>query len=227
MTPTRELHPFHEDGATAAALGRLLVRRETPDPDAFDAVADRYGVDPVRLEAVVYRLGVGNEIDDLPGRVDPDTVSHRTAPDWLVGRDPIVRERDGIRDPEARARADPTRELSFEAWLLIEAAKEGRRTIRRRLESVLDDGVETLSVATYAVLGASPFPERVLFVGVAYPVNANEPAAVSAVPDPPPFPFDDVEAALSGTVDARVEAEDEAFVVRNLPVAAFEEYRTH
>ena len=226
MTPTHELHPFHEDGATAAALGRLLVGREAPDPDPFHAVADRFGVDPVRLEAAVYRLGVENEIEGLPGRVDPDTVSHRTAPAFLADRDPVVRERDGIHDPEARAHADPTRELSFEAWLLVEAAKEGRRTIRRRLESTLDNA-ETLSVQTRAVLGASPFPERVLFVGVASPVNANDPGKISAVSDPPPVPFADVEAILPWTVDVRVEAEDEAFVVRNLPVAAFEEYRTH
>ena len=227
MTATRELHPFHEDATVAAALGRLLVRREAPDSEPFDAVADRFGVDPVRLEIAVYRLGVESEIDGLSGRVDPETVPCRTAPAFLADRDSVVRERDGVRDPEARARADPTRELSFEAWLLVEAAKEGRRTVRRRLENTLGDDAETLSVQTRAVLGASPFPERVLFVGVAYPVNANGPGKISAVQEPPPFPFGDVEAALPRSIDVRVPSGDETFVVRNLPVAAFEEYHTH
>ena len=211
----------------ARALGRLLVRRESPDPDPFDAVADRFGVDPVRLETAVYRLGVEAELDGLPGRVDPKAVQHRTAPATLAGRDPIVRERDGTRDPEARARADPTYELSFEAWVLVEATKKGRRSIRRRLIDALGDDAETLSVGTHAVLGAAPFPERVLFVGVAYPVNANDPGRISAGKEPPPFPFGDVEAALPSAIDVRVTSGGETFVVHNLPVVPFEEYRTH
>ena len=111
--------------------------------------------------------------------------------------------------------------------MLVEAAKEGRRTVEKCLTDALGDGVETLSVGTRAALGASPFPERVLFVGVTYPVNANEPGAVSAVPESPPFPFGDVEAALPRNVDASVRAGDETVLVRNLPVVAFEEHRTH
>ena len=224
---THQLYPFHEDATAASALGRLLVRRASPDPEPFDALADSFGVDPVRLETAVYRLGVESEIEGLPGRVDPETVPYRTAPASLAGRDPVVRERDGIRDPEARTRADPTRELSFEAWVLVEATKVGRRSIRRRLTDTLGDDAETLSVQTRAVVGAAPFPERVLFVGVAYPVNANGPGEVSAVQEPPPFPFGDVEAAPPNSIDVRVASGDETFVVRNLPVVPLEEYRTH
>ena len=222
-----ELYPFHEDASVAAALGRLLVRRESPDPETFDAVARRFGVDPVRLETAVYRLGVEAELDGLPGRVDPAGVPHRTTPAFLADRDPVVRERDGIRDPEARARADQTYELSFEAWVLVEATKEGRMRVGELLEDALGDAAETLSVQTRAELGTAPFPARVLFVGVAYPVNANDPGKISAVPEPPPFPFGDVVAALPITIDVRVASGDETFVVRNLPVVPLEEYWTH
>ena len=227
MTATHELHPFHEDAAVAGALGCLLVQRGAPDPDALDAVAERFGVDPVRLETAVNRLGVGGQIDDLPGRVDGEAVSHRTAPEWLAGRDPIERTRDGIRDPELRERVDATDELSFESWLLVAAAKEGRTSVTGLLEDALGDDAETLSVRTRAEPGTAPFPERVLFVGVAYPVDATEPSEAPAVVAPPPFPFEAVEAALPGAVDVRVASGDETFVVRNLPVVAFEEHRSH
>ena len=227
MSTTYELHPFHEDPAVAGALGRLFVRREAPDPDAFDAVADRFGVDPARLEAAVYRLGVESETDDLPGRVSGEAVAHRTAPEWLAGRGPVVRKRDGVRDPELRRRVDATYDLPFESWLLVEAAKAGRVRVRERLEDVLGEDAETLSVQTRAELGTAPFPERMLFVGVAYPVDATEPDGVPAVVSPPPFPFEAVGTALPSTIDVRVASGGETFVVRSLPVVPFEECRSH
>lgn len=219
---TYELSPFHDDAAIAAAMGALLVRHDAVAPESFADVADRFDVDPARLEATVRRLGVVDELADIP-RARTAVAARDSIPDCLSDRESITREYGGVRDSAASERVTETYELSFQSWLLVEATKSARETVERDLSGDLGGGVDTLRVATRATVGTAAFPERVLWIGVSYPVDESEPGSIPAVRTPPPFPFERLAAVAPATVHATVARGDETFHVRNIPVVPFRE----
>ncbi|MFC6825211.1 hypothetical protein [Halopelagius fulvigenes] len=223
MEATYDLFPFHEDGRIAAALGTLLVQRGSVDPNSLAEVAGRFGVERDELEAAVVRLGVEGETTDALDASDEDATAHRVTPEFLRGRAPIAREYGGLRDPESNEEVRRTDEMSFQSWLLVEATKSARETVERMVRERFGDGADALRVATRAAIGTAAFPERVLWVGVSYPVDETGPGTVPAVPNPPSFSFDRLAELVPATLDATVERGGEAFRVRNIPAVPFRE----
>lgn len=226
MDTTRELVPFHGDDAIAAALGTLLVQRDSVAPESLAEIADRFDVEPARLRTAVHRLGVQNEIPGGSGESDGNVRARRSVPDFLEGRT-ITREYGGVRDPELAEVAARTTEMSLQSWLLVEATKSARGTVEEVLRERLGDEADALAVGTRAAIGTAAFPERVLWVGISYPVDESDSGAIPAVVNPPSFPFDRLAEIAPTTLDVDVEHEGETFRVRNVPVVPFREPHYH
>ncbi|SEM08061.1 hypothetical protein [Haloferax larsenii] len=223
MNPVHEVFPFHEDSQIAAALGELLVQRGTDDPQSVTEVANNFGLCPHELQRAAIQLGIEDELTEKLRISDSERSPPRRPPEFLRSKQAVTREYDGLRDPKSSHLPSRTNEMSFQSWLLVEATKTARESINQLLRGQLGEEVDTIRVSTEAAAGTAPFPERVLWVGVSYPVDATEDGATSAVPNPPPFPFDRLTEILPSTTDATVEHDGEIFVVRNIPVTAFKE----
>lgn len=227
MGPTHEIFPFDEDKRIAAALGTLLVQRDSQDPHSLTEVANQLGVDPERLGAAALRLGIEGEIEDFPEVADRNAKTDRGTPDFLKGKEPIRREYSSHRSLESNEVSNRTNNMPFQSWLLVEATKSARETVNRILQKHFGEEADTLRVATRAAVGTADFPERILWVGVSYPVDAGESGSVPAVPNSPSFSFDQLTKILPLTLDILIEHEGENFYVRNIPIISFREPYSH
>ncbi|MDS0296611.1 hypothetical protein [Halogeometricum luteum] len=227
MTATHELFPFHEDSDVAAALGTLLVQRGSVDPEKFNTIANRFNLDPNQLEVAAIQLGIEDEILGVQKVSDDEAVIRRNSPDFLNSRESVTREYDGVRDSGPDGSTTRTNEMSFQSWLLVEATKIARETIKRLLYDHLGDEAKAVRVSTQAAVGTAEYPERVLWVGVSYPVDKSEPRMIPAVSNPPSFPFDRLVELLPETLDTTVEYQGKTFHVRNIPVVPFQEPHYH
>lgn len=217
MTDTYDLTLYHDSEGVAAAIGALLSGRPS-----VEAVASQYDVAPETVTNAVISLGVEDQIAASLPDVEI-SCQQQERPAFLDQRDPVTRQKRGIRDDSTRAIVSDSYEISFERALLSEASQRAQEQVERHITDTLGAEADQLRVTVHAVPTNRDYPAQVRWIAVEYPIDDSDATTPTKVQSPP-FPFARLEDALPQTVTVTVELDGESFNVHNIPVVATKEY---